>query len=84
MKDKWAVADFRLDYMKEGRFDILASSIERCLHSLGIEDLQVTCRTVIKDMLEIRKDRFEITITRKENEENTLKNIYWKHTIKED
>jgi len=65
MDDQWAIADFKLDYIKQGRFDILASSIERCLHSLGIEDLQVTCRIVKKDILEIRKDRLEIKITRK-------------------
>jgi len=76
MKDKWATADFRLDYIKEGRFDILASGIERCLHSLGIEDLQVTCGIA-------EEDRFEIKMVRKENKENILKNIYWKHTIKE-
>ena len=68
MKDKWAVADFRLDYMKEGRFDILASSIERCLHSLGIEDLQVTCGIM-------EEDRFEIKIVRKENKEEPLETL---------
>ena len=77
MKDGWAIADFKLDYMKQERFDILASSIERCLRSLGIKDLQVTCRIV-------EKDRFEISIVRNENKEDpleTLKKIYWKLTL---
>jgi hypothetical protein len=76
MKDQWAIADFKASYIKQERFDILASGIERCLHSLGIEDLQVTCGIV-------EEDRFEIKISRKENKEDVLKNIYWKHTIKE-
>jgi len=77
MEDKWAIVDFRLAYMKQERFDILASSIERCLHSLGIKDLHVTCGIV-------EKDRFEIRIVRAENKENALKilgKIYWKHTL---
>lgn len=66
MKDKWAIADFDLGYIKRERFDILASSIERCLHSLGIKDLQVTCGIT-------KEDRFEIKINRKENKEDVLK-----------
>jgi len=77
MEDKWAIADFRLSYMKEERFDILASSIERCLHSLGIKDLQVTCGIV-------EKDRLGIGMVRAENKEDAfklLRKIYGKHTL---
>lgn len=74
MKNQWATADFKATYIKQKRFDILASSIERCLHSLDMKDLQVTCGIT-------EGDRFEIKIVRKENKENTLKKIYWKHTF---
>jgi len=69
MKDKWSSADMDMSYIKQGRFDILAAGIERCLHSLGIEDLRVTCEVT-------KEDRFEIKLARKEDERNILKNTY--------
>lgn len=76
MKDKWSSADMDMSYIKQGRLDILATGIERCLHSLGIEDLRVTCEVT-------KEDRLEIKFVRKESKEDTLKNIYWKAVVEE-
>ena len=76
MKDKWSSADMDMSYIKQERFDILATGIERCLHSLGIEDLRVTCEVT-------KKDRLEIKLARKESKEDALKNIHWKAVVEE-